>query len=59
MHEKRFTKMVGGALREIRNGVPDGLFTAYPGEHNLEVARRVLMPGMQQHAQCLPLVGRY
>ena len=43
--EKRFTKMVSGALDEIRNGVHDGLFTAYPGEHNWEIAHRVLMPG--------------
>ncbi|KAG4412171.1 hypothetical protein IFR04_014690 [Cadophora malorum] len=42
--EKRFTKMVSGALDEIRNGVRDGLFTAYPGEHNWEIAHRVLMP---------------
>ncbi|RDW85388.1 bifunctional cytochrome P450 reductase [Coleophoma crateriformis] len=42
--EKRFTKIVAGALNEIRNGVQDGLFTAHPGEHNWEVAHRVLMP---------------
>ncbi|RFU30218.1 hypothetical protein B7463_g6139, partial [Scytalidium lignicola] len=42
--EKRFQKRVGGALEQIRNGVQDGLFTAYPGEHNWEVAHRVLMP---------------
>tara|TARA_R110002060_G_scaffold3089_14_gene4883 strand:- start:620 stop:868 length:249 start_codon:yes stop_codon:yes gene_type:complete len=45
--EKRFTKMVSGALDEIRNGVRDGLFTAYPGEHNWEIAHRVLMPGKE------------
>jgi cytochrome P450 / NADPH-cytochrome P450 reductase len=44
--EKRFTKMVQGALEQIRNGVQDGLFTAHPGEHNWEIAHRVLMPGM-------------
>ncbi|KAH7346150.1 P450 family fatty acid hydroxylase [Rhexocercosporidium sp. MPI-PUGE-AT-0058] len=42
--EKRFTKMVFGSLEQIRNGIHDGLFTAYPGEHNWEVAHRVLMP---------------
>ncbi|KAL5312931.1 hypothetical protein ACEPPN_019357 [Leptodophora sp. 'Broadleaf-Isolate-01'] len=42
--DKRFTKMVSGPLEEIRNGVHDGLFTAYPGEHNWEIAHRVLMP---------------
>lgn len=44
--EKRFSKTVSGALEQIRNGVEDGLFTAYPGEHNWEIAHRVLMPGM-------------
>jgi cytochrome P450/NADPH-cytochrome P450 reductase len=43
--EKRFSKKVSGPLEEIRNGVKDGLFTAYPGEHNWEIAHRVLMPG--------------
>ncbi|TVY81615.1 Bifunctional cytochrome P450/NADPH--P450 reductase [Lachnellula suecica] len=42
--EKRFTKIVAGPLREIRNGIADGLFTADFGEHNWEVAHRVLMP---------------
>ena len=46
-NEKRFEKSVQGtALNQIRNGVEDGLFTAYPGEHNWEVAHRVLMPGL-------------
>lgn len=42
--EKRFTKIVTGGLNEIRNGVKDGLFTAHYGEHNWEIAHRVLMP---------------
>lgn len=42
--EKRFEKSVSGALEQIRNGIRDGLFTAYPGEHNWEVAHRTLMP---------------
>ncbi|CAL3969579.1 unnamed protein product [Diplocarpon coronariae] len=42
--EKRFSKMVSGALEQIRNGVSDGLFTAHTGEHNWAVAHRVLMP---------------
>ncbi|KAF8850100.1 fatty acid hydroxylase [Acephala macrosclerotiorum] len=42
--EKRFSKKVSGPLEQIRNGVKDGLFTAYPGEHNWEIAHRVLMP---------------
>ena len=44
--EKRFAKSVSGPLEQIRNGVADGLFTAYPGEHNWEIAHRVLMPGV-------------
>jgi len=42
--ESRFSKKVGGALEEIRNGVHDGLFTAYTGEDNWGIAHRVLMP---------------
>lgn len=42
--EKRFSKNVSGALEQIRNGIADGLFTAYAGEHNWEIAHRVLMP---------------
>lgn len=42
--EKRFEKNVSGGLEQIRNGVQDGLFTAYPREHNWEIAHRVLMP---------------
>jgi cytochrome P450/NADPH-cytochrome P450 reductase len=44
--EKRFTKIVSGGLEQMRNGIKDGLFTAYPGEHNWEIAHRVLMPGL-------------
>jgi cytochrome P450/NADPH-cytochrome P450 reductase len=43
--EKRFTKVVAGSLNEVRNGIGDGLFTARHGEHNWELAHRVLMPG--------------
>ena len=43
--EKRFSKALSGPLEQIRNGIEDGLFTAYPGEHNWEIAHRVLMPG--------------
>lgn len=50
--EKRFTKAIKGPLEEIRNGVEDGLFTAYPGEHNWGVAHRVLMPGRQPYTMC-------
>ncbi|EWC47314.1 hypothetical protein DRE_03433 [Drechslerella stenobrocha 248] len=42
--EKRFAKQVAGALEEVRNGVGDGLFTAYPGEENWGIAHRVLIP---------------
>lgn len=42
--EKRFCKNVAGPLEQVRNGVGDGLFTAYPGEHNWEIAHRTLVP---------------
>ncbi|KAH9213493.1 fatty acid hydroxylase [Leptodontidium sp. 2 PMI_412] len=42
--EQRFAKTVTGALEQIRHGIADGLFTAYNGEHNWEIAHRVLMP---------------
>ncbi|KAG9247354.1 hypothetical protein BJ878DRAFT_415039 [Calycina marina] len=35
-----YQKMVLGALKEIRNGVEDELFSAYPGEHNWGVAHK-------------------
>ena len=42
--EKRFTKIVAGPLREVRNGIHAGLFTAHPGEYNWELAHRILVP---------------
>jgi hypothetical protein len=42
--EDRFTKTISDGLNEVRNGVQDGLFTAHHGEHNWEVAHRVLVP---------------
>ena len=42
--EKRFSKSVSGPLKEVRNGVGNGLFSAYSGEHDWEVAHRVLVP---------------
>ncbi|KIX94974.1 uncharacterized protein Z520_09284 [Fonsecaea multimorphosa CBS 102226] len=42
--EKRFHKAVSGALDQVRNGVGSGLFTAYHGEHDWEVAHRTLVP---------------
>ncbi|GAD98773.1 fatty acid hydroxylase, putative [Paecilomyces variotii No. 5] len=43
--EERFTKAVSIVLKEIRNCVRDGLFTAnYPEEENWEIAHRVLVP---------------
>ncbi|KAI5248664.1 cytochrome P450 [Aureobasidium subglaciale] len=42
--EKRFGKVVTAALGEVRNLTGDGLFTAHNGEHNWEVAHRVLVP---------------
>lgn len=42
--EKRFTKVVGGPLIELRLAIHDGLFTAHPGEHAWEIAHRTLVP---------------
>ena len=42
--EKRFCKAVAGPLAQVRNGLHDGLFTAYHGEHNWGVAHRALVP---------------
>jgi len=43
-NEQRFAKIVTAGLNEVRNGTHDGLFTAHNGEHNWEVAHRVLVP---------------
>ncbi|KAM5540828.1 hypothetical protein V8D89_005472 [Ganoderma adspersum] len=43
--DKRFPKIVNGALEELRHGVGDALFTAYgPEEQNWGIAHRLLMP---------------
>ncbi|CAL1708234.1 unnamed protein product [Somion occarium] len=43
--EKRFRKFIASSLKEVRNGVGDGLFTAFvPGEENWYIAHRILMP---------------
>ena len=42
--EKRFHKAVEGSLAQVRNGIGDGLFTAFHGEPNWELAHRVLVP---------------
>ncbi|OBZ71165.1 hypothetical protein A0H81_08482 [Grifola frondosa] len=43
--EKRFSKKVSAALKEVRNATGDGLFTAHvPGEQNWYIAHRLLMP---------------
>ncbi|GJN72481.1 hypothetical protein PLICBS_006554 [Purpureocillium lilacinum] len=42
--EKRFHKSLGSALRIVREGVNDGLFTAYDDEPNWDVAHRILTP---------------
>lgn len=43
-NEKRFTKIPGGPLTELRPALHDGLFSARPGEHAWQVAHRTLMP---------------
>jgi cytochrome P450 / NADPH-cytochrome P450 reductase len=42
--EKRFGKLVAGPLKELRNGIHDGLFTAQNDEANWGSAHRVLVP---------------
>lgn len=42
--EKRFGKGIENVLKEIRNGVHDGLFTARNDEPNWGLAHRILMP---------------
>lgn len=42
--ERRFQKVITDPLAQVRNGVGAGLFTAYPGEHDWEVAHRILLP---------------
>jgi cytochrome P450/NADPH-cytochrome P450 reductase len=43
--EERFTKVIAASLEQVRNGIHDGLFTAYgPQEKNWGIAHRVLMP---------------
>ncbi|KAK8007446.1 kinase-like domain-containing protein [Apiospora arundinis] len=42
--EKRFIKLPDSALKEIRDAVHDGLFTAFIDEENWGIAHRVLVP---------------
>ncbi|EMD67880.1 hypothetical protein COCSADRAFT_352953 [Bipolaris sorokiniana ND90Pr] len=42
--ERRFCKTVTGGVELLRSGVGDGLFTAYEGERNWDIAHRILMP---------------
>ncbi|KAK5948171.1 hypothetical protein OHC33_010824 [Knufia fluminis] len=42
--ENRFVKKINAGLEQVRNGVGDGLFTAYNDEHSWGVAHRTLVP---------------
>jgi cytochrome P450 / NADPH-cytochrome P450 reductase len=42
--ENRFMKGVSGPLEQVRNGLKDGLFTAYHREPNWGIAHRTLVP---------------
>lgn len=42
--EKRFGKIVTGALEQLRSGVGAGLFTAHTDEKEWGIAHRILMP---------------
>ncbi|THC91483.1 hypothetical protein EYZ11_009066 [Aspergillus tanneri] len=45
--ETKFQKAITGPMEEVRNSTKDGLFSAYPGEHNWEIAHRTLMPAFE------------
>ena len=53
--EKRFTKKIGPALNEVRAGAGNGLFTAHFGEHDWDIAHRVLTPAFGP----LPIAGMF
>ncbi|KAF2104350.1 cytochrome P450 [Rhizodiscina lignyota] len=42
--DKRFRKGIAPALKQVRNGAGSGLFTAFHGEHDWEIAHRTLLP---------------
>lgn len=42
--ENKFEKMLSSALVQVRSFAGDGLFTAYTGEHNWDLAHRILVP---------------
>ncbi|GAW00652.1 cytochrome p450 [Lentinula edodes] len=42
--DSRFQKSVGGALKETRNLIHDGIFTAFDGESSWITAHRLLIP---------------
>lgn len=44
LDEKKFHKALTGGLLELRGLVGDALFTAHHGEHNWEIAHRILTP---------------
>ncbi|EMD34546.1 hypothetical protein CERSUDRAFT_116692 [Gelatoporia subvermispora B] len=49
--ERRFRKMIGGGLAEVRRATGDGLFTAHvPGDENWYIAHRLLMPAFSTTA---------
>ena len=48
--EKRFRKVIGVALRKVRDFGGDGLFTAFSDEDNWSKAHRVLIPAFSQRA---------
>ena len=48
--EKRFRKVVGMALRKVRDFAGDGLFTAHGEEPNWSKAHRVLIPAFSARA---------
>lgn len=43
-NEQKYHKFLSQPLKEVRAFAGDGLFTSYTGEHNWELAHRILVP---------------
>ncbi|EJT49272.1 cytochrome P450 [Trichosporon asahii var. asahii CBS 2479] len=43
-NEQKYHKFISQPLKEVRAFAGDGLFTSYTGEHNWELAHRILVP---------------
>ncbi|GAW00653.1 cytochrome p450 [Lentinula edodes] len=55
--DSRFQKSVGGALKETRNLIHDGIFTAFDGESSWITAHRLLIPVFGTYFTCNACAG--